>query len=183
MNGNQDHQDRVDRLIQSVLAVDPSAQFEARIRKRIRSEAVAHRGVVRPMMLGLGLVAAIAIVLTLVNPSHQEWNGSHKEKTLFEAQSLPVQADPAPMHSYNATLQSSPEVPVPTVLLIDGDPLAFAAATNLNTGSLESPRLKEFSLEASEVPLTTEALASDHVLPQFEIHTVSLSGLNEGVAE
>jgi hypothetical protein len=88
------------------------------------------------------------------------------------------------MHSYNATLhQSSPEVSFPTVLVIDDDPLAGAAATNLNTGSLEPPRLKEFSLEASDVPLTTEALASDHVLPQFAIHTRSLSSLNEGVAE
>jgi hypothetical protein len=184
MSGNQDSQDRIDSLIQAVLAVDPSTEFKVRLRDRIRSEALVRRAGVRPVMHGWGLAAAISIVFMLTN---LRWPGASDEKASFQLRPLPAQADPAPIRSNNARPDhASPEVLPPvvqgvaTVLVIDDNPPEEAAVFDLSVKPLETPPLKEFSLEAS---VQTAALASDHNLPQFEIHTLSLLASNEGVDE
>jgi hypothetical protein len=185
MNGDRD---QIDRLIQAVLAVDPSPEFEALIRSRIRIEAGARRKTLQTIVPGWGLVAALAIVLVL---THQLWRGSDREEMPAESRSLQVQTD-EPLNLNNEK-PSQPSFPrgsprttqaiAETVILTDGDPLAQATASAISTESLKPPRLEEFSLEVSEVPLISKTLASDNNLPQFQIQPFSLLASNEGVAE
>ena len=68
---NED-QDRVDRLVQSVLSVDPSIEFQSRIRTRIVNEKHTRRTAARSVALGAGIAAAIVIGLLLTNaPAHE----------------------------------------------------------------------------------------------------------------
>jgi hypothetical protein len=181
-----DDREQLDRLILSVLTVDPSPDFEASIRNRIRNEACARRKTIRTIVPGWGLVAAVAIVLVL---THQLWRGSNREEMPVESRSVPPQIGGPPMLENESLAQSFSRVSPRTmqtaqepVILTDVDPLAQAAASAINVESLKLSRLEEFSLEVSEVPLITKTLASDN-LPQFQIQPFSLLASNEGVAE
>jgi hypothetical protein len=183
---NQD-EDRIDRLVRSVLAANPSPEFESRIRTRIRTEARGHRRAFNPMLLGSCLVAAMVIALTLSGPPKGDSGFVEKASQPVH---LSIHANaPAKEADDSRPSPASTAVPVEqshrmkTVIVAPGDSLTNVASSALGADALTVPPLEWVSLEASAPPLAIAALPPGHDLPQFEIQPFSLWASNEGVTE
>ena len=178
-------QDRVDRLIQSVLTVSPSPEFESRIRGRIRREACVHRVAFRPGVFGCGLLAAAAIVLILIGLPQRESSRVEKvtQSTLVASPANTGANDSQPSPVVAAVPEEKSHPVMKTIVVAAGDPLAKAASAALTPEALRLPPLKEFSLETSTPLLVTAAVQPDQSLPKFEIQPFFLLSSNEGVAE
>jgi hypothetical protein len=170
---NED-QDRIDRMVQSVLAVNPSTEFESRIRLRVRGESRTHK-LSKPMLLVAGFAAVVVVILAGAGlPRHET------------ASSVGLLTEPAPpsITAGNAPTISRPS-PVasrePSIAAIGS--IVVSVGDALRTEALAPPPLEEFSLGTSSHPLIAATLPQDNNLPQFAIQPFSLLVLNEGVAE
>jgi hypothetical protein len=159
-------EDRIDRLIQSVLNVDPVPGFESRIVERVRSEARVRRVLMRRLAAGAGLASAVALVVLMIGFPQRESQSAAPE---FASERI---AKPAEVSaSVNNAPSSSQPLPVLSpVGIAVGDPLATAASSALPAEALSPASLKDFSLP-------------DPNLRQFEIPAFSLLASNEGAAE
>jgi hypothetical protein len=174
---NED-QDRIDRLVQSVLAVNPSTEFESRIRQRVRRESRTHKSS-KPLLLVAGFAAVVVVILAGAGLPRHETHPMHapsasSASSVELVSNAPAIAQPSPV------ALSEPSIATTGPLLATvGDP----PVSSLSTEALAPPPLEEFSLGTSSQPLITAALPQDNNLPQFAIQSFSLLGSNEGVAE
>ena len=171
-------EDRIDRLIQSVLNVDPVPGLENRIVERVRSEARVRRVFIRRLAAGAGLASAVALVVLMIGFPQREYQSA--EPALASERV----AEPAEVStSVNNSPSSSQPLPVLSpVGIAVGDPLTTAASSALPTEALSPASLKIFSLGTVAPPLITAALPDPNP-GQFEIPAFSLLALNEGAAE
>lgn len=181
-------EDRIDRLIQSVLNVDPVPGLESRIVERVRSEARVRRLFIRRLAAGAGLASAVALVVLMIGFPQRE---SHSVEPALPSERIAKPAEVSTRVVNNAPLSSQP-LPVLSpgpsnmaprmVGIAVGDPLAKVASSALPAEALSPPPLKDFSLGTAAPPLITAAFP-DPDLPQFQIGAFSLSASNQGVAE
>ena len=180
-------QERIERLVQSVLAVDASPEFEGRIRERVRQEAIKRKAGPTWAVIVSGFTAAVALAFMMAN-LHQE------APARTETVSAPIRSEVAARDALVPSTQSPsreplhvdrirvPDVGIPNVAH-DPELSSGVDAGPLKTESLPSPELKEFALGTSSEPLTVTVLAAPHALPLFEIQQFSLLSSNQGVAE
>jgi len=171
-------EDRIDRLIQSVLNVDPVPGLESRIVERVRSEARVRRVFIRRLAAGAGLASAVALVVLMIGFPQRE---SHGVEPALASGRFAKPAE-VPDSANDAPSSSQPLPGLSPVGIALGDPLATAASSALPAEALSPPPLKDFSLGSAAPPLITAALP-DPDLPQFQIGAFSLSASNQGVAE
>jgi hypothetical protein len=180
-------EDRIDRLIQSVLNVDPVPGLESRIAERVRREARVRRMFIRRFAAGAGLASAVALVVLMIGFPQRE---SHSvgpalaSKHIAKPAEVSTRVNNAPSSSQPLpVLSTGPSNMAPrTMGIAVGDPLAKVASSALPAEALSPPPLKDFSLGTATPPLITAALP-DPDLPQFQIGAFSLSASNQGVAE
>lgn len=172
-----EEQDRVDRLVRSVLAVDPSAGFESRIRQRIGNEKHTRRRGHRLLVLGSGIAAAVAVVLVLANNPHREPGRmeSSSEVALPAAETTLAPAmvhNPQPMQPAPAVIK---RVPAERLAAEAEGPVAQSEFPPAAPDFLVVSPLEGLSLETT--PLTAVAFAPAE-FPQFMIQPLSLSASN-----
>ena len=172
-----DEQDRVDRLVRSVLSVDPSVGFESRIRQRIGHEKQVRRGGSRLLVLGSGIAAAIAIVVLLAGYPGRE---PSRVASSSEVALPPIETTVAPEVVHNAQpMQPSPaeleRVPAGKSVARAEAPVAQSESPDAVPDFLVLSPLEGLSLET--IPLTAVAFAPAE-LPQFTIQPLSLSASN-----
>ena len=180
------YEDRIDRLVHSVLSVNPSPEFEGRIRKRIQNEVAGRYTAFRPMVFGVGLAAGIVMIVF--------FPGLQQQPERKDNVSVPVRANGS---ITTASLANNGQLSVtsPVVRKIGPDreskiavvavseTLTNVTASAFKTEPLDRPGLEEFSLGTSVPPVTAMAFAPIHNLPQFEIQPFYLVASNEGAAE
>jgi len=151
-------QDQIDRLIHAALSVDPAPGLENRIRQRVQREASARRVVMGRLLWPAGLVSAVALVVLMIGLPQREATRVADPATVFAGVNNPPSILPSlPVRPR----ERSGLVTTATVAVIDvGEPLAKAASSALPAEAL--PEVE---------------------LPPFEIRSVSLSALDQGVAE
>jgi hypothetical protein len=180
-------QDRVERLVQSVLAVDPSSQFEARIRNRVRQEAIErHAGLQGAVMLS-GFIAAVTLVFMLASLKRETLPRTESVSTAMGSEAPTSDApivikEPRKPQALRRNERKIPDVVPADVAAVSGS-VDVLPDSPLMTESLPRPRLNEFVLGTSSEPLTVRAVAAPQALPLFEIRQFSLLSSNEGVAE
>jgi len=184
---NQD-QDRIDRLIQAVLTVDPPQGLENRIRQRVRSEARARRVLTRRLVFSAGLAAAIVLIVLMIDLPHRESNRVERASApeyITEPAAASTRVHAAPPVSWPSPVSPAESSNMPATVTMAGiavgDPLAKAASSVVPVEAISPTALKDFSLETVS-PLITAALP-DPGFPQFEIRAFTLLASNEGVLE
>jgi hypothetical protein len=185
MNTNPD---RVDSLVRSVLAVDPSAEFEAGIRKRVRQEAVGRRTGPRRAVLLSSFAAAIAMVFMFAGQQHElrvrPGSSALSVRDVPSDTEMPIASvEPGKPNAVRSDKERTAIVaPAPDVTVPEA--LAEAAIDSpLAPDALPRLRLQEFVLKTSLEPVPLTPLASAQDLPQFEISQFSLTDSKNGVAE
>jgi hypothetical protein len=178
--------DRVERLIQSVVAIDPSPQFENRIRNRVLQEASRRGQLSRRTAWFVGVAVSAVLAFLFLDLQRQ--------KPVFVAEHS-VSAHPARIDAVPAS-GSAESVLVLSHGVLSGEsrpivvgvsePLESAAAEVLSSEPLEPRPLEEFSLDVTLQPLSAMASRPVDTMPELQIQPFSLSpanALNQGVVQ
>jgi len=178
--------DRVERLIQSVVAVDPSPQYENRIRNRVRQEASRRRQSSRRTAWFVGVAVSVVLVFLFLNLQRQKpvlvagHSGSERPARIAAAKAS-GSVEPVLVLSHDVPSRESKPIVVEV-----SEPLESAAAEVLRSEPLEPRPLEEFSLDVAVQPLSAMASHPVDTMPQLQIQPFSLSpanAINQGVVQ